>query len=140
MGIKLIGLLLGCLLLIGCTAKGLDKEFTLEQISLGTNYSISSNFFLGCGSINGDSEFYYYFYTNDNGTINLRKVFYNNVNIHYTKDKPKASFSASGCSGGTDLSNYKNDIKRASSYSCGYTWDIYIPEGSIVNNYDVNIK
>ena len=124
MGKKLVVLLLGCLLLAGCNCKDkidFQNFYNIEQIKLNTS-GIYGDFFLGCGTIS--NETLYYFYTNENGAIRLKKVSYNYVTIYYTKEQPKVIYTrtSNACSG----YNYK--------------WDIYIPEGSIVNNYDVNIK
>lgn len=137
---KLLLVLLSSLFLCGCQAEGLVKEYRLEQILFSSNYSMSGIFFLGCGSTSVDKFFYYYFYTNDKGAITFHKIPYNFVTIFYTKDKPKAIFSAHGCIGSSDLKYYGDNVEKVIDHSCGYRWDVYIPEGSIINNYDVNIK
>jgi hypothetical protein len=121
---KWLLVILSSLFLIGCSCVTKTDNYTLEQIQLKSNNVMSGTFFLGCGNINSNEQSEYYFYTNSNGAINLRRVYYKYVTIYYTKEKPKAI--------------YKENSGCCDSFQP--IWEVYIPEGSIVNNYDVNIK
>jgi hypothetical protein len=140
---KLLLVLLCSIFLMGCSRIYVDQTYDLVQIGLGSNSSINGTFFLGCGSVSGGTETHYYFYTkNDKGAISLRRIYYSRVTIYYTKDNPKAIFHFTTTTEHEYKGMEKEDANELmSNYgSWHYTWDIYIPEGSIINNYNVNIK
>lgn len=126
---KMLLVLLSCLFLNGCSCcENIieQKTYDLVQIKMSNGSQFSGAFILGSGGISGSDTTYFSFYTNEKGAIKLHKVDYGIVTIYFTKDKPKAVYS----------NNYVNC--RLPDY---YTkWDLYVPEGSIVNEYDLNIK
>lgn len=95
------------------------------------NNSINGSFFLGSGNISGNMKYVYYYQSEDGYRMN--QLSYNNVLIKYTNDQPKIEF-------------YKNQQtddfinKFSINLELNKKTIIYIPKGSIMQNYSLDAK
>lgn len=96
------------------------------------NQSVSGNFILGSGSINGVMK--YSFYCKSGGFIELKQVPYNKAKIKHTKGKPKVNVFKYVSS--DSWVNYFSlpDFRPPTEYV------IYIPKGTIKHNYNLDAK
>jgi len=127
---KKLFIILLLLLVFGCSK---PLEFELKQITINKDNGIHGSFFLGCSQLYQSSDVYYYFYTKSpSGIIKLRKILYSYMSIIEDNSiSPKAVIE---CTPWTDHDNIEHSM---SSY---VNWCVYIPENSIIENYDVNLK
>lgn len=145
-----------------------DKEIisSKEIYSLDLSKSNEGSFYLGSGNISEDMKYYYYI-KNDDGTYKLENEKAKNVNIHLIGDNenPKIVYESKaetkikktmpeifnklsinklfGADGewkrqGRSIFYYILPGTTSDNEKVSIT--IYIPEGSIKNNYDPNIK
>jgi hypothetical protein len=95
-------------------------EKTYDIINIKDINSVSGNFFLGSGSINGTMK--YIFYYKEKEYIKLKQIDYRDAVIRYSK-KPK-------------VTKWKSDFKWVWYYKESKTYyEINIPEGTIKQNY-----
>lgn len=132
-----------------------------EVIALNLDNSKEGRFFLGYGSVGNES--YYVFYTKDNdGNINLQKVRSDEVTLKYCTDDetPKVEeYVAVSQKILTSKPTFWNNTFREyflyKNYNAGDVVSetsatmrgddivktvVYIPEGTIENNYDVSLN
>lgn len=137
-GSLLFGFLVGLLACLLWTISTMDKPENLthetktyEIVCLQDNSRINGNFFLGCGSVDGKMKYTLY-YKDNNNDIRGEELPFDNVILKYTKDKPKFEISYDVLK----KSNYRlwNGLRSNTKYR------IYIPEGTIVNNYNLDAK
>lgn len=126
--VLLIGVTLGIFSIKEINNTKLELEYRKEIISLTTFNGVRGHFTLGSGLF--ENEATYYFYTNSNGYYELNKVKAENAKIkmdgdhHYVEKycwKPN-----------------KNILFIRNRYEDEYI--IVIPEGSIITNFDANVK
>lgn len=110
--------------------EGNHKQYELVQMNLGNN--IKGDFFLGCGSI-GQSSDYYAYTKNSNGEISLSSYSIHRTKIVYTKGAPKLE--------SYELVPVNKDIWLwAKPIKTDRYFRFYVPEGSIYNGIDINLK
>ena len=105
---------------------------TTYQIEcLQDNSNVSGSFFIGCGSVNNRMKYTYYYDCGDS-TYVLEQIDVDDVKIKYTNEKPYV-----------DKIKYKqtdNWINLFSFELRNPTYIIYVPKGSIMNNYNLDTK
>lgn len=141
----------------------IDKLVSSEEIiALNLDRSTEGEFFLGCGSIK--NEPYYFFYTQDkDDNIKLNKIHYDEVVLKYCtqEEVPKVEkyakinqnilISKPSLWNNTlmeysslkkyDVGDVVNDNSKTFLFETPPTKTIiYIPEGSIQNNFDVSLE
>jgi len=124
--------------IMGCTSTTYHTEtYVLKQMGIGD--SISGSFFLGSGSIEGRKCFNFYAVMNKN-EYKLMQA-----------DCRKSTIIESNCVTPTVKLLYRVPplftLKEVRGYILNYptsqdfcTWEFTIPENSIYNSYDVNLK
>lgn len=109
-----------------------DKHYSLDIETLQDNNSVSGNFFLGCGQIEGKMK--YVFYYEENGLYRMMQLDYNLVQIKYSDSKPKVNVTE----------NYPSDAfinKFAIDLNVlDKTYIIEVPKGTIKNNYNLDAQ
>jgi len=109
-----------------------DKHYSLNIETLQDNNSVSGNFFLGCGQIEGKMK--YVFYYEENGLYRMMQIDYNLVQIKYSDGKPKVNVTE----------NYPSDAfinKLAIDLDAfDKTYIIEVPKGTIKNNYNLDAQ
>ena len=136
----LIGVLLSvAIMVLGggvATASGAltqsEKVEAVEVISLNDNSNTEGAFFLGSGSVNEESV-YYYAYESDKG-ITVGEIDADEVYINYTDKQPR-------------LEEYRTKFKSEFlNWSFAYLgedscyYKLYIPEGSIIEEYKIDLE
>lgn len=104
------------------------KVDTYNIVSLKDNNNVSGNFLLGSGSINGEMK--YTFYYEDNGFYKMKQIDVNNTSIKYSNDIKVERYREEATE---SFINYFAIDDLYSESNMDYI--IYIPEGSIKNNY-----
>jgi hypothetical protein len=107
------------------------KTYTYKVESLQDNNSISGDFFLGCGQIEGKMK--YMFYYEVNGMYKMKQIDYENVSIKYSNTTPKVEqFRREH----TDafINNFAIDFCGDSDYI------IHVPKGTIKQNYNLDAR
>lgn len=104
-----------------------------ELISIKDNNSINGSFFLGSGNINGDLIYCYYYKLSETN-IKMNSVYVVYCEIVYSKDKPKIE----------KYETIKTDSFK-NKFSLGFInrnirYIIYIPEGTIKNNFNLDAE
>jgi len=128
----IIGTLCGFLIALMLPMDIAHRKLSIEIVNLQDNSSISGNFFLGCGQINGEMK--YVFYTKSNGLYKMEQIDYDVVQIRYSNGKPKVNITDWYI---TDsfINNFALD-----SYLGTNTYIIDVPEGSITNNFKLDAQ
>ena len=143
-----------------------EKQYSYDKlvssskiIALKDNNLLSGTFFLGCGSINND-EYYYYYTVSDEGDIEFNKLSatHDNVKLRYCGDNEQPRVETYYETVNTVLITKPNiwnlsisDYISYHKYSVGDVIDnqiqdwhqqtiIYIPEGSIEQNYKIDME
>lgn len=109
------------------------KVDTYNIVSLKDNNNVSGNFLLGSGSINGEMK--YTFYYEENGFYKMKQIDVNNTSIKYSNDIKVERYREEATE---SFINYFaiDDLENESNMS----YIIYIPEGSIKNNYTLDAE
>ena len=97
--------------------------------SLQDNNSVGGDFFLGCGAVQGEMK--YVFYYSIDGGFKMSQLSYEDVLIKYSnearvieyREEPTESF----------INWFALDIT-------GSTYEIYVPKGTIKNNYNLDTQ
>jgi len=102
--------------------------FDLESIQDGSK--MQGQFFLGSGYIN--EQMHYSFYLNEEKGYKLYSISSNDAHIRYTNNKPKLEM----------LEEKKSNafINNFSLCELKTNYIIYVPKGSILQNYDLDAK
>lgn len=135
---QVVGLFFGCFigffvaLFIPSTLTPTIKTVYLE--SLNDNLSQEGTFYLGTGLICNEN-YYTYYYSSDGG-YRYGKIKANDVLIKYTNDRPRI-----------EITKYKKTKGFGNNFSiylekcdCESSKIIYIPKGTILNNYTLDNK
>lgn len=110
----------------------IHKIENYEIICLQDNKTITGDFFLGCGSVDGHMT-YTFFYKDEKNDIRGIELPYDYVVLQYTKDKPKYEISY-------DLCKYSPFRIIYNGAKLNKQYRIYIPEGTILQNYSLDAK
>lgn len=131
-----IGLLLGCLfgilvaVIIPSEMTTVKTTYKLESIQ--DNRSVNGSFFLGSGNINGSMK--YVFYYEENGFYKMEQVDYSKVKIKYVDSNHIAERFDEIQSKDAFINNFSLGF----TYCKGYI--IYVPKGTIKNNYTLDAQ
>ncbi len=109
-----------------------DKHYSLNIETLQDNNSVSGNFFLGCGQIEGKMK--YVFYYEEKGLYRMMQLDYNLVQIKYSDSKPKVNVTENYPSGAF-INNFAIDLNAFDK-----TYIIEVPKGTIKNNYNLDAQ
>lgn len=115
---------------IGCSeyesGNYVDKiNFDTEIIALSDKSSVGGSFFLGCGSIS--DNMYYYYISNDTNGYRTHKIKAENAYVKYTDETPH-------------IVSHSTDIQNEWGFYIDDYYVIWIPEGSILQQYSVDIQ
>lgn len=127
----IIGMMLGFVcgfiiaLLLPNKTEVVKTTYYLE--SLNDNNSINGSFFLGSGQFNGAMMYTYYY--KDGDFYKMAQLYYKDAKIKYTENKPRIEITEVKAKDDVFLNNFSIN----NNYSIEYI--IYIPEGSIKQNY-----
>lgn len=103
-----------------------DKiNYDTEIIALSDKSSINGSFFLGCGNIS--DNMYYYYISNDSNGYRTHKIKAENAYVRYTNETPH-------------IVSHSIDIQNKWGYYINDYYVIWIPEGSILQQYSVDIQ
>lgn len=141
-GAMLLGFIVGFFIAILIPAKKEKKEIitTYELVCLQDNNSLSGNFFIGCGTINGTMKYvYYYNVTTDNkkgfkqGQIDCD----DDITIYYADSSPyiEQIITKNVKSEGYFINHFAIDIDWVYK-----KYNFYIPTGSIKQDYNLDAK
>ena len=102
-------------------------------VTLKDNNSVSGNFFLGTGTINGQMKYVYY-QQNYDSTYQMWQVDYFNAKIKYTDGQPKVNI--------TDVRRQKSLWNKFAIDMDGssQTYIFEVPKGSIKNSYELDAQ
>ena len=111
--------------------KNIDDKFTI--VCLQDNSSVSGKFFLGSGNVNGSMK--YTFYYNYNNGYKLCQL---------NTDKTTINYSDSAAIMVQHTNTMVNPKKAFVNYFAidleDYTYDIYVPKGTIKTNYNLDAQ
>ena len=139
---------IGVFVWIACLGLALSKpdptsrqEITIYSIGTDTRFEVNGKFFLGCGTLHGESEPSYRFYAKQNGGLVLREVPAKNFVVILTDDvKPKVVINATRR---VTYPNFLNFLWSEPEYwpieLKDQSGKIYIPKNSIVQSYNMNL-
>lgn len=125
------GFMLGIFVPIALPTESIPVTKTYNIECLQDNSNVSGSFFIGCGSVNNEMKYSYYYDCGDS-TYVLEQIDVDDVKIKYTNEKPHI-----------DKIKYKqtdNWINLFSFELRNPTYIIYVPKGSIMNNYNLDTK
>ena len=106
------------------------EEYALEAIA--DNHSINRPFILGTGRIKSDMK--YYAYVNDGGRIRMISSLRKNTFIVYN-DTPKVEIETK-----KQVNEWWNHFSIYDSCECDDTYTYHVPEGSIANDYTLDLN
>ena len=124
------GLFIGAPLAFMLPMKTYQKQTSLSIQTLQDNNTTKGSFFLGCGQIDGDMK--YVFYYEENGLYRMMQLKANNVRIKYCDNTPNVNITE--ITPTKDLINYfalDSDIGDK-------TYIIEVPKGTIANNFTLD--
>ncbi len=128
----LIGFIIGLTIALALPMKTYDKYSFLDIETLQDNSSVSGNFFLGCGQIEGKMK--YVLYYEEKGLYSMMQLDYDKVQIKYSNSKPKVNI----------IQNYPTD---AFINNFAIDLDVFdkryiieVPKGTIKNNYNLDAQ
>ena len=113
--------------------KTVTKVDTYKIVCLQDNNSTNGSFFLGTGMINGEMK--YVFYYEQNGTYKIKQTDYINTSIKYSDSIRVERFRQEEVK--SFINNFAlDDISSESSMQ----YIIYVPKGTIKNNYSLDAQ
>jgi len=109
------------------------KEETFKLAALGNDSSISGDFFLGSGTVNG-YQVYTYITEDAEGGYHLHQVRADNITVYQDAEEGAATY----------VKDYKRGVDTA-LYPWPGGWDntksaFHVPPGSVDNQYNVNVS
>jgi len=116
------------LLMYGIVGEHMEKTGESDLASLADNQGTSGSFFLGSGSIDDEPVFYYYERNGDEYT--LEHVNADEAVVIETTDDPRVEFYS-------PVSN--NEFWYIGGFGES-TVKFYVPEGSVLNNYNLDAE
>ena len=132
-GIGIIGFVLSMFISLLIPLKTVTVKYSCEIEAIQDNGNISGSFFLGSGHINGDINYYLYIKGEDG--IGLIKIDADNALIHYS-DSPHLVILKQE----RDEHSLQNKFSIRSTREQDNKYDIYIPKGSIRNDFTLDAK
>lgn len=129
---SLVGICLGFLISMSIPSKLENKVTTYNIESLQDNSSVSGQFFLGSGIINGTMKYVFYYETDDN-TYKMKELPHRNVSIKYTDEQPYYEKWEKVKT--KDMINmFSIQLHKDIKYI------IYVPKGTVQHNYNLDSK
>lgn len=128
----LIGGLIGTIVAFCLPAKTEIVKTTYNLEALQDNNSVKGSFFLGSGQIKGKMKYVFY-YEND-GYCKLEQADYNKVKVKYSDAKPKAERFNQKNVKDAFINNFAID------FNCYQEYIIYVPKGTIKQNYSLGAQ
>ena len=128
----LIGGLIGFGIAFALPAKTEIVKTTYNLEALQDNNSVKGSFFLGSGQIEGKMK--YVFYYENNGYYKLEQADYNEVKVKYSDEKPKAERFNRKNVKDAFINNFAID------FNCYQEYIIYVPKGTIKQNYSLDAQ
>ena len=122
------GGILGFIIMFSLPDDRVQKTLTYKIESLQDNNSVNGNFFLGCGSIEGEMK--YVFYYEVNGGFRMKQVSYTDALIKYSTDVKVVVHTEERTDSFINL--FAVDFPKDDTY------EIFVPKGTIKNNYNLN--
>lgn len=104
------------------------------------NRDLQGGFFIGCGEVNTE-QYYYYYYKTDKGSYKASKIKADDCEIIYTKDTPHIDTIVKSA----DKKATENPLTFGPLLSLiisgtGEKYKIYIPEGSITDDFSIDME
>lgn len=127
-----IGFVIGLIIGFGIKHETIEVENVVYLETINDNNNINGNFFLGSGNINGVWKYTYYY--RDGDAYYLEQINANGVPIKYTDDLPRIEWIETVR---TDASINKWSIRPVRK---PHNFTIYIPKGSILQNYSLDAR
>lgn len=128
LGVVIIAAFFGLMFAFMLPAETEVKTYQYKIVSLKDNSSMTGNFFLGSGNIDGTMN--YVFYTEKNGTYKLNILDYKEASIRYDSiprvEEYRTQMKVNGVVNYFAIDDYSS------------TYIIYIPEGSIKQNFTLD--
>ena len=126
-----IGLLVGLVLAIAVPMDTYEDKYSMNIENLNDNSSVEGSFFLGCSQFEGTMK--YVFYVEEDGFYMMEQLDYELVKIKYSTGKPRVNVTENYPSDSW-INNFAIDLDCFSK-----TYVIEVPEGTIKNNYNLNV-
>lgn len=123
-----MGAIIGIAVAVSIPAKTKLVVDAYKIESLQDNNSIHGGFFLGCGSVNGEMRYVFYYETD--GGYKMKQLRADDVLIKYADDNPRIEVHKKIRT--DDLIN-KFSLRGGCGYCVKYI--IYVPKGTIKQNY-----
>lgn len=125
-----LGGFLGLILMVALPMKTKINIYTYNIEALQDNNSVSGSFFLGSGSIDGKMK--YVFYYEIDGGFKMAQIDYNDAIIKYSDTVKAIRYKEEPTD---DLINwFAVDICMSDTY------EIFVPKGTIKNNYNLDAQ
>ncbi|MDD3773109.1 MAG: hypothetical protein PHC38_10710 [Weeksellaceae bacterium] len=128
----LIGGIIGTAVAFALPAKTEIVKTTYNLEALQDNNSVKGSFFLGSGQIEGKMK--YVFYYENEGYYKLEQADYNEVKVKYSDEKPKAERFKRKNVKDAFINNFAID------FNCYQEYIIYVPKGTIKQNYSLDAQ
>ena len=114
--------------------ESLDTTYTLEYsapiVALKDDKIMQGDFFLGCGSVDGDLQYYYA--EDSSKGYQVKHVDVDNTYLLFDDDKPRIERY--------EAAAFNKKIHYLYAMPNGYYYKIYIPHGSITNGFKVDLE
>lgn len=128
-----IGAVVGLVISFSLPATYTTVRWKVELVSLQDNGSVSGNFFLGCGQINGEMK--YVFYTKDeDSTYRMWQVNYYDARVKYTVGGPKEEIIKE-----SQTENFYNKFVLSVKPD-EYSYIFEVPNGTIKTDFTLDSK
>lgn len=136
--VSLLAIIIGGIIGVGVAfalpAKTEIVKTTYNLQALQDNNSLKGAFFLGSSQINGEMK--YVFYYEKDGYYKLGQADYSEVSIKYSDEKPKADRFKEEIVDDAFVNNFALDC----SCDCHQEYIIYVPKGTIKQNYSLDAQ
>ena len=109
-------------------------------VNFKDNRDLQGGFFIGCGEVNTE-QYYYYYYKTDKGSYKASKIKADDCEIIYTKDTPHIdTIVKSADEKATENPLTFEPLLSLRISGTGEKYKIYIPEGSITTDFQVDME
>jgi len=141
--IEIIILLIMCMLLCGCTQpmftwRYIDRTISDDKItSLDLGQVTEGSFFLGSGSIDGETYYYYYKYESDGGfTLQKAPTKFSKIYMDSTPENSHVVISNGDVNPTQCRNDWSDDLCRKEAWVIQKNYVFHIPKGSIKRDYN----